>query len=94
MEKTQKSEELIQNENLHFEHRQWESELELWEDELKSFNNRLSELVTRWTKKEVLKELEHYQNEFVLHEGIIDTMRGISRNMKPALLGTAKMERI
>ena len=35
----------------------------------------MSELVTRWTKKEVLKKLEHYQNEFVLHQGIIDTMR-------------------
>lgn len=67
--------EIIFNEDLHFEHRQWQSELAFWEDELKSFSNRLSELVTRWTKKEVLAQLEHYQNEFVLHDGIIDKLQ-------------------
>ncbi|NAY91356.1 hypothetical protein GTQ34_05435 [Muricauda sp. JGD-17] len=67
--------EIIYNEDLHFEHKQWQSELAFWEDELKSFNNRLSELVTRWTKKEVLAQLEHFQNEFILHGGTIDDLR-------------------
>ncbi|WP_299159155.1 hypothetical protein [uncultured Eudoraea sp.] len=75
MEKTQKPEEVIFNEDLHFEHQQWRSELAFWEDELKSFNNRLSELVTRWTDKTVLAELEHYQNEFILHGGVIDDLQ-------------------
>ncbi len=63
--------EVIFDSNLHFEHKRWRSELDFWEDELKFFNNRLNELVTRWTKKEVLKQLEHYQNEFILHGGVI-----------------------
>jgi hypothetical protein len=42
MEKTQTPEEVIFNEDLHFEHQQWRSELAFWEDELKSFKNRLS----------------------------------------------------
>ncbi len=67
--------EIIYNTDLHFEHQQWWSELAFWEDELKSFNNRLSELVTRWTDKEVLAQLEHYQNEFILHNGIIDKLK-------------------
>ncbi len=67
--------EIIYNEDLHFEHEQWRSELAFWEDELKSFNNRLSELVTRWTKKEVLTQLEHFQNEFILHGGVIDDLK-------------------
>lgn len=71
----EKRKEVLYNEDLHFEHRQWQSELAFWEDELKSFNNRLSELVTHWTKKEVLAQLEHYQNEFVLHDGIIDKLQ-------------------
>ena len=50
---------------------QWGSELAFWEDELKSFKNRLSELVNRWTDKSILAELEHYQNEFILHEEVI-----------------------
>lgn len=66
--------EILFNENLHFEHVKWRSELAFWKDELKSFNNRLDELVTRWSKIEVLKHLEHYQNEFILHKGIIDDL--------------------
>lgn len=66
--------EIIYNSNLHFEHQLWERELLFWKDELVFFNNRLSELVTRWTKKEVLKQLEHFQNEFILHGGVIEDM--------------------
>ncbi|MEP0134432.1 MAG: hypothetical protein ABJJ25_13005 [Eudoraea sp.] len=75
MEKTQKRKEIIYNKDLHFEHQQWRSELAFWEDELKSFKNRLGELVTRWTDKEVLAQLEHYQNEFILHDRVIDDMQ-------------------
>lgn len=67
--------EVIYNENLHFEHKQWQSELAFWEDELKSFNKRLEELVGKWTKKEVLTQLEHFQNEFILQDGIIDKLQ-------------------
>ena len=49
--------EVLYNENLHFEHKQWQSELAFWEDELKSFKNRLNELIPRWTNKEVLAQL-------------------------------------
>lgn len=66
--------EVINNSDLHFEHKLWKSELEFWNDELKSFKNRLAELVTRWTDKDVLAKLEHYQNEFLLHEGVIEDM--------------------
>ena len=67
--------EVLYNEDLHFEHKQWQSELAFWEDELESFKNRLSDLIQRWTNKEVLVQLEHYQNEFILHEGIIDKLQ-------------------
>ncbi|WP_055436913.1 hypothetical protein [Lacinutrix algicola] len=66
--------EVLYNSNMHFEHHLWKSELEFWKDELKSFNNRLSELVTRWTNKDVLAQLEHYQNEFVLHGSVIEEL--------------------
>ena len=70
----EKTTEIVYNENLHFEHQNWNSELAFWEDELKTFKNRLSELVTRYTEKKVLKQLEHYQNEFILHGGVIDDL--------------------
>tara|TARA_R110000868_G_scaffold136879_1_gene350023 strand:+ start:542 stop:952 length:411 start_codon:yes stop_codon:yes gene_type:complete len=66
--------EIIYNSNLHFEHEMWRRELLFWKDELVFFNNRLSELVTRWTKKEFLVKLEHFQNEFILHGGVIEDL--------------------
>lgn len=63
------------NSDLHFEHVQWNRELSFWEDELKSFNKRLEELVTRWTDKKVLIKLEHYQNEFIVHDKRIDELQ-------------------
>ncbi len=67
--------EVVYDENCHFEHQSWKSELDFWRDELKIFNNRLSELITRWTQKEVLKQLEHFQNEFILHGGVIEDLQ-------------------
>jgi hypothetical protein len=65
---------VIFNSDLHFEHKQWRRELLFWEDELKSLQNRLNELVLRWTDKEVLAQLEHYQNQFIIQENAIDEL--------------------
>jgi len=65
---------ILYNSNMHFEHRLWKGELAFWQDELKSFNNRLSELVSRWTDKQILAQLEHYQNQFIVHGGIIEDL--------------------
>lgn len=66
---------VIFNSDLHFEHVQWKNELSFWEDEIKSFRLRLEELVIRWTDEDVLKQLEHYQNKFILHSEIIDQLQ-------------------
>lgn len=66
---------IIFNSDLHFEHNQWKRELFFWEDELRSFKNRLAELVKRWTNKEMLIQLEHYQNQFILQEELINTLQ-------------------
>lgn len=66
---------VITNSNLHFEHKRWESELAFWEYELKLFKNKLSELITRWTAKDVMTKLEHIQNECILHGGIIEDLK-------------------
>ncbi|PKP29223.1 MAG: hypothetical protein CVU01_01045 [Bacteroidetes bacterium HGW-Bacteroidetes-18] len=66
---------VIFNSDLHFEHKQWRRELLFWEDELKSLNKRLSELVLRWTNKEMLAQLERFQNRFVIQENVIDELQ-------------------
>ncbi len=63
------------NSDLHFEHQQWEKELEFWEDELRSFQNRLDELVNRWTDEKVLAELSEFQNQFFIHKSKIEEFK-------------------
>ena len=86
----EKTKEVFYNENLHFEHRNWRSELDFWKDELKTFNNRLSELVTRYTNKDVLKQLEHYQNEFTLHSNVIDDLQETIEKHEASIAGHSK----
>lgn len=66
--------EIIYNSDMHFEHLNWRRELAFWEDEIKSFKNRLVEIVKRWTDKNVLAQLEHFQNQFIRHGEVIDTL--------------------
>lgn len=67
--------EVIFNSDLYFEHKQWRRELFFWEDELRSFQNRLNELVNRWTDKSMLAQLEHYQNQFIIHKNRINELQ-------------------
>ena len=65
---------LIYDSDLHFEHKQWDRELDFWKDELKTFKHRLGELINRYDDKKVLVKLEHYQNEFILQDSVIEEL--------------------
>lgn len=67
--------EVLFDTDLHFEHVQWDSELSFWQDELKSFKNKLSELVNRWTDNGIMAQLEHFQNQIILHGEVIDILK-------------------
>ncbi len=58
--------------DFHFEHKQWVRELEFWKDELLTFQHRLEEVVTRWRDKDVLAQVEQFQNKFITHNQVID----------------------
>ena len=60
--------------DLHFEHKAWKSLLEFQRDELKTFNKRLEEVVVRWTSKDILSSVEQFQNNFIRHNEVIDTL--------------------
>ena len=64
--------EIINNEDLHLEHNQWNMELSFWEDELKIFEKQLESVITSLTDKKALAELDHFQNQFRIHS---DTFR-------------------
>jgi hypothetical protein len=62
---------VIFNTDLHFEHMQWKKELLFWKDEIRSFQNRLDEIVKRWTDHKILAELGQFQNNFTIHNNKI-----------------------
>jgi len=57
--------------DLHFEHKQWNSELMFWKDEIPTFEHRLEDIVTRYTSKDILSILEHFQNQLILHKNVV-----------------------
>ncbi|GAB5538636.1 MAG: hypothetical protein Salg2KO_07390 [Salibacteraceae bacterium] len=60
--------------DLHFDHKVWKRELNFYKDELKVFQNRLDEVGSRYTDKEVLKELDHFQNQLFIESNVIDEL--------------------
>ena len=68
-------EELIFNTDLHFEHENWNRELDFWQDELESFQNRLNELVARHYDKDMYANIEKFQNQLNIHEGVMNSIR-------------------
>ena len=61
--------------NLHFEHRLWTNELNFFEDELVIFEKRLSELVQKYTDRDMLSQLEHFQNQFIRQKEVLDQLK-------------------
>jgi len=60
---------------LHTEHNTYLSTLAFAKDEIKTFNNRLSDIVTANTKQEILAQVEHFQNQFIRHNEVIDELK-------------------
>lgn len=54
---------------------EWVKELAFYKDELKTFQNRLEEVVKSNNKPEVLAEVEHFQNQFIRQNEVVDILR-------------------
>lgn len=66
---------------LHFEHRLWINELKFAKDELTIYERRLEELVKKSDNKELMTNLERFQNKFILQkEKVHDLMTDIQRH--------------
>lgn len=59
---------------LHSEHQQWIKEIGFYKDELIVFNRRLDEIAGKYSSKEVLSKLEHFQNQFILQNEVADIL--------------------
>lgn len=71
--------------DLHGDHKVWLSELSLVKDQLKSFQNRLEKVAIANTNKDILAKVEHFQNQFIRENEVIDILKH-DINQKEALL--------
>ncbi|MFT5511846.1 MAG: membrane-associated HD superfamily phosphohydrolase [Bacteroidia bacterium] len=60
---------------LHKEYTKWTKALNFYKDEIKTFKHRLEEIITQNTKIEVTAQVEHFQNQFIRQNEVIDILK-------------------
>lgn len=60
--------------DLHEEHKTWLNNLSFYKDEIKVMQNRISEIAAKNTGSEVLKQVEHFQNQLIIQKNNIDEL--------------------
>ena len=59
---------------LHFEHQVWMQEMSFYKEQLMSFRHRLEEIAGKYNQQDVLQQLEHFQNQFILQNEQADIL--------------------
>lgn len=75
---------------LHFEHQLWRSEIRFYADELKIYQNRLDEIASKNNSTEVVKQIEHFQNSFIIQKEQLDITNHEIKVHEEALVKFAK----
>ncbi|MDO8998659.1 MAG: hypothetical protein Q7W45_02760 [Bacteroidota bacterium] len=65
-----KTEEKVYNQ--HLEHSDWMSKMKFYGDEITVIKNRLAEIASKNTDKDVLVEVEHFQNQMIIQKNNVD----------------------
>ena len=60
--------------DLHFENISWNNDLKFQRDELNIFQKRLEEVAPRYTAKAIQRRVEQFQNKFIRHFEVLDTL--------------------
>lgn len=60
---------------LHHQGNDWLRELEFYKEELAILTSRLEEVVSKNTNKEILANVEHFQNKFIMLREQLDILR-------------------
>ena len=75
---------------LHLEHEIWNKEFLFYQDELILLNKYLLEVATKNTSKEVLSEVEHFQNQFIRQKEVLDELKHDIRQSEKQLVAQLK----
>ena len=79
---------------LHKEYVKWGKDIEFYRDELTTFKHRLEEIITQNTKTEVTSMVEHFQNQFIRQEEVMDELRHDINAAEHALAENAKANNV
>lgn len=61
--------------DLHSDHELWLNTLRFCKDEIGIFEKRLEDIAKRNTGRDVMAELEHFQNQYIREREVIDELR-------------------
>ena len=69
--------------DLNFDHELWDNEMKFYRNELEIFEHRLEQDVVRLTDRDALRELEHFQNQFIRQNEVLDILnKKVRKNRK------------
>jgi hypothetical protein len=79
---------------LHKEYTKWTKALDFYKDEISTFKIRLEEIITRNTKIEITAQVEHFQNQFIRQNEVIDTLKHDIHEAEHKLVLNAKANNV
>lgn len=75
---------------LHLEHEVWLNELSFYRDEMRILDKYLLEIVSKNTGQDVLKGVEHFQNQFIRQREVLDELTHDIREQENKVISTLK----
>ncbi|HMW96282.1 MAG TPA: hypothetical protein PJ983_03455 [Flavobacteriales bacterium] len=75
MSQTTLSEKRVHMADLHSDHQLWLNTLRFCKDEIGIFDKRMEDIARRNPGREVMAELEHFQNRYIREREVIDELR-------------------
>lgn len=60
---------------LHIEHTEWLKKLDFYTDEIAVMRKRVEEIASKNTGKEILAQIEHFQNQLIVQKNNVDEIR-------------------
>ncbi len=75
---------------LHEEHKTWLNNLAFYKDEIKVMQNRIAEVAGKNNSQDVLKQIEHFQNQLIIQRNSIDELNHTIKDHENYLENRAK----
>ena len=72
---------------LHAENSEWTGKLKFYKDEIEILNGRLAEIASKNNHNDVLKSVEHFQNQFIIQKNNIDEISHTVKMDEEKLIG-------